>query len=148
MAIFVPSKLRLKRPNGREEAGLVLVTMGWERWRTALTRLVILLLLGLAGQQLWVTWAGWQERPFDQFPIEVAKQDIPFPSVTVCPEGYTLWSGLRAFLNRFDFTAEYREMLTLNYKQFLQQKIDLAPYTETEISIGHCGQEATANGSR
>jgi hypothetical protein len=122
--------------------------MGWDRCQTVLTRLVIIILLGISCQQLWVTWRGWQERPFDQFSIVVAKQEIPFPSVTVCPEGYTLWSGLRAFLNRFNFTAEYRGMLPLNYKQFLQQKIDLAPYTETESRIGDCGQEATANGSR
>ncbi len=36
----------------------------------------------------------WNERPFDEFTTTVPKQQIKFPSVTVCPSGKKLFNLL------------------------------------------------------
>ena len=37
--------------------------------------------------QLKLLFEGWEERPFDTLVDKVPKQNIPYPSVTVCPAG-------------------------------------------------------------
>ena len=37
--------------------------------------------------QLVVMTDGWNERPFEEFYSTIPKQQIQFPSVTVCPSG-------------------------------------------------------------
>ena len=36
----------------------------------------------------------WERRPFDWIEEVVPRHAVPFPSVTVCPEGSALWPGL------------------------------------------------------
>ena len=106
--------------------------------QTVLIRLFIIFLLGVAGQQLWQTYMGWVERPFEVVTTKVTKQEMAYPSVTVCPEGFTLWAGLRTLLNGFNFTDEFKLMLPLTFKQFIDQKLDLAKYALSDVDLKNC----------
>ena len=35
------------------------------------------------------TYNGWVDRPFDDLTTRIPKQNVPFPSVTICPSGVT-----------------------------------------------------------
>ena len=108
------------------------------RCRTGLTRLVILCLLTISIIQLWETISSWNERPIETSTTEVPKHEIPFPSVTVCPEGFSLWAGLRTFLNGLDFTDEYRTMLPITYREFLRRKMNVAHFLFHDQNIEDC----------
>ena len=48
---------------------------------------MFLALLSIAVSQLKDLYVGWEDRPFDTVVENVPKQDIPYPSVTICPSG-------------------------------------------------------------
>ena len=96
--------------------------------RTVLTRILILCLLAISLYQLLDIISSWKERPIETSTMEVPKHKIPFPSVTICPEGFSLWAGLRTFLNGKEFTDEYRTMLPISYREFLYRKMGVAEH--------------------
>ena len=122
--------------------------MSESRCRTIIFYVCVVALLGLSCQQLLITFMEWEDRPFDQFPVEVSKQDLPFPSVTICPEGFTLWAGIRSLLNDFNFTRDLRSKLPNTFTQFIEQKLALVEYWELEESMENCMEEDTVNRSR
>ena len=44
----------------------------------------------------------WIQRPFEVIETKVIKQAIPFPSVTLCLEGTTLWPAVQSYLEQFE----------------------------------------------
>ena len=63
----------------------------------AVRRVLVLACLSLAAQQILHLVEAWNERPFDYVLDEdVAKHEVMFPSVTVCPEGSTVWPAMEA----------------------------------------------------
>ena len=72
------------------------------------------------------------------FSLEVPKDEIPFPSVTVCPEGISLWSGVREYLNSYEFKDEYKARLKKAYREFIRYKFKIAQFTDHENSVNDC----------
>ena len=56
---------------------------------------VFIILAIITYYQLSVTIQGWNSRPFDEYVESANKQDVPFPSVTVCPSGIKLGRSYR-----------------------------------------------------
>ena len=108
------------------------------QFKAALTWLVILCILTISIYELWKTIDSWNERPIDTFTAEVPKHELPFPSITICPEGVSLWAGVRMFLNKLSFSDEYRDMLPLTYKEFLKRKMSVASYLLHDHHIDDC----------
>ena len=50
---------------------------------------MFLVLLIAAVSQLMDLYVGWEDRPFEIVVENIPKQDIPYPSVTICPSGKT-----------------------------------------------------------
>ena len=48
---------------------------------------LFLVLLSIAVFQLKDLYVGWEDRPFETVVENIPKQDIPYPSVTICPSG-------------------------------------------------------------
>ena len=72
------------------------------------------------------------------FTLEVQKHEIPFPSITVCPEGISLWSGVREYLNSYEFKDEYKARLNEAYREFIRHKFMIAQFTDHKNSIDDC----------
>ena len=106
--------------------------------KVGLFRLVFFCLGLISISQLWRTFKSWEDHPIESFTLKVPKDKIPFPSVTVCPEGFGLWSGLRSFLNRMEFTDHYKSRLPLAYSQFVQIKFEVASNTVYDIHVEDC----------
>ena len=107
-------------------------------WKVLLTRLVTLFLVAISIYQVWDTVNGWNERPIDSFTSELPKHEFPFPSVTICPEGFSLWEGVRTLLNKLEFSDKYRSLLPLTYRAFLKRKMEVAPYLFQDLHIDDC----------
>ena len=68
---------------------------------------VFIALLVITITQLMQSFDSWEERPFDTLVDKVPKQNIPYPSVTVCPAGWTFIFLLPLPPNIFYITALY-----------------------------------------
>ena len=44
----------------------------------------------------------WIQRPFEKVKTKILKQSIPFPSITLCLEGTTLWPAVQSYLEQFE----------------------------------------------
>ena len=108
------------------------------QFKVGLFRLVFFCLVLVSISQLWTTFKSWADRPIESFTLKVPKHKIPFPSVTVCPEGFGLWSGLRSFLNRLEFTDHYKSLLPLAYRQFVKTKFIVATETVKDFQVEDC----------
>ena len=57
--------------------------------------------------QLVVMTDGWNERPFEEFYSTIPKQQIQFPSVTVCPAGKMQRVFLILTINNYNWACFY-----------------------------------------
>ena len=105
---------------------------------TTVRRLAVCALLFICGFQLFESYQEWQDNPLSMYTLEEPKHRIPFPSVTVCPEGFGLWSGVREFLNQIEFKDEYKERLQKTYREFVRLKYWIAHMTDHETNIEDC----------
>ena len=48
----------------------------------------------------------WIQRPFEVVKTKVMKQSIPFPSITLCLEGTTLWPAIQSYLEQFNIAPD------------------------------------------
>ena len=87
-----------------------------ENFRHVLRHAILCSLLSVCFYQLWGFYHDWEANPINIFSLEVPKHEIPFPSVTVCPEGISLWSGVREYLNSYEFKDEYKARLNEAYR--------------------------------
>ena len=99
------------------------------------------LLFSTQGFPRWMEWASIWRIPssgdvlhflniFDKHIIQVDKCSIPYPSVTICPDGTTHWAGLRSLLNKIPFPQEYKDTLPLSFIEFKRKKLQLEEYSE------------------
>ena len=58
-----------------------------EKFKKCVWYAVFIALLVITITQLMQSFDSWEERPFDTLVDKVPKQNIPYPSVTVCPAG-------------------------------------------------------------
>ena len=58
-----------------------------EKFKRCVWYAVFIALLVITITQLKQSFDSWEERPFDTIVDHVPKQNIPYPSVTVCPAG-------------------------------------------------------------
>ena len=112
--------------------------MSGEKFRHVLRHAVLCGLLSVCFYQLWGIYQDWETNPITTFTLEVQKHDVPFPSITVCPEGFSLWSGVREYLNDFEFKDEYKARLNAAYREFVRHKFKIAQFTDHENSIDDC----------
>ena len=58
-----------------------------EKFKKCVWYAVFIALLVITITQLMQSFDNWEQRPFDTIVNNVPKQNIPYPSVTVCPAG-------------------------------------------------------------
>ena len=58
-----------------------------EKFKKCVWYAVFIALLVITITQLMQSFDNWEQRPFDTMVDNVPKQNIPYPSVTVCPAG-------------------------------------------------------------
>jgi len=58
-----------------------------EKFKRCVWYTVFIALLVITITQLMQSFDNWEQRPFDTMVDNVPKQNIPYPSVTVCPAG-------------------------------------------------------------
>ena len=109
-----------------------------KKFLNTIRRLAIFLMFTICGYQLLESYNDWNAKPLAKYTLEESKHNIPFPSVTVCPEGFGLGSGVRDYLNKIEFKEEYKDQLKLTYKEFVRLKYWIAPYTDHDNDIDDC----------
>ena len=82
-----------------------------EKFKKCVWYAVFIALLVITITQLIQSFDSWEERPFDTIVDKVPKQNIPYPSVTVCPAGRMIpisSAPTSPPCNIFDITALYQ----------------------------------------
>ena len=63
------------------------MTSKQEKFKRCIWYVVFIALLVITITQLMQSFDNWEQNPFDTIVNNVPKQNIPYPSVTVCPAG-------------------------------------------------------------
>ena len=61
---------------------------------------------------------------------KVTKQSIPFPSVTICMEGTTLWPTVQAFLEQFQVSPQEIPAVSAAFIRLNLNETDIKARTE------------------
>ena len=75
------------------------------------------ILFGVISSILIITdwFQQWMKRPYEAHESRVMKQSIPFPSVTICTEGTTLWPSVQAFHEQFQVSSQEIPLVSAAY---------------------------------
>ena len=93
---------------------------------------VLFISLSFAMYQILKMIQSWKDRPFDLVEERMPKHNVMFPSVTICPEGSTLWPALEVLLAKQQLQAEKFPKAFSAYCRIKLRRID-AYYTSTAL---------------